>query len=108
MRSTPNLESQVIELRGRLASILASQSAKEDAVNSFRSCLSKVWEGNVMFFNYLEGMQFTLACAQVIAEGNLLMEGRIMEAILKAQSVVMTVRGVVRDEYKASMGLSRL
>ena len=60
-----------------------------------------------MFFNYLEDMQFALACAQVVAEGNYLMDER-MEAILKAQSVVMTVRGVVRDEYKASMGLSRL
>ena len=59
------------------------------------------------FFNYLEGLQFASACADVVATGEPLTEER-MSAIEERMAVVMTVRGPVREEYKASMGLSRL
>lgn len=104
---TPNLESRVIQLHNELAASPRSISAKDDAEKSFRSFLISVWDEDVMFFNYLEGLQFASACADVVAAGNPLTEER-MTAILKAQAVVMTVRGQVREEYKASMGLSRL
>lgn len=104
---TPNLESRVIQLRGRLAAVPASEDAKEEAVEAFRSYLGSVWDEDAMFFNYLEGLQFASACADVVATGNPLTEER-MSKILKAQAVVMTVRGQVREEYKASMGLYRL
>ena len=104
---TPNLESRVIQLRNQLASMPVSQSEKEDAEEAFRSFLSSVWSEDVIFFNYLEGLQFASACANVVTTGSSLTDER-MAAILKAQATVMTVRGQVREEYEASMGLSRL
>lgn len=104
---TPNLESRVIQLRNQLASMPVSQGDKDEAEGAFRSFLSSVWSEDAMFFNYLEGLQFASACANVVAAGSPLTEER-MAAILKAQATVMTVRGQVREEYAASMGLSRL
>jgi len=104
---TPNLESRVIQLRSQLAAVPVSQNVKDEAEESFRSFLSSVWEEDAMYFNYLEGLQFASACADAVAMANTLTEER-MSAILKAQAVVMTVRGQVREEYGASMGLSRL
>lgn len=104
---TPNLESRVIQLRNQLAAVPVSKSAKDDAEESVRSFLSSVWDEDAMFFNYLEGLQFASACADIVATGTELTEER-MSSILKAQAVVMTVRGQAREEYKASMGLSRL
>jgi hypothetical protein len=104
---TPNLESRVVQLRGQLASLPVSQGAKDDAEGAFRSHLGSVWGDDAMFFNYLEGLQFASACADVVATGNPLTEEK-MSSILKAQAAVMTVRGAVREEYLASMGLSRL
>lgn len=104
---TPNLESRVIQLRSQLASVPVSQNIKDDAEESFRSYLSSVWDEDAMFFNYLEGLQFASACANVVASAGSLTEEK-MSTILRAQAIVMTVRGQVRQEYKASMGLSRL
>ena len=104
---TPNLESRVIQLRSQLAFVTVSQDVKDEAVEAFRSFLTSVWDEDIMFFNYLEGLQFASACADVVATTGILTEER-MSAIVKAQAVVMTVRGQVREEYKASMGLSRL
>jgi len=104
---TPNLESRVIQLRNQLAAVPVYQSVKDETEQAFRSFLSSVWDEDAMFFNYLEGLQFASACADVVATGNPLTEER-MSAILKAQAAVMTVRGQVREEYSASMGLSRL
>ena len=105
---TPDLESRIIQLRNQLASVPVSESVKDESEESFRSFLTSVWEEDAMFFNYLEGLQFASACcANVLQTGNPLTE-ETMAGILKAQSVVMTVRGQVREEYKASMGLSRL
>ncbi len=104
---TPNLEARIIQLRSKLEGVPVSQQAKDEAEEAFRSFLSSVWDDDVMFFNYLEGLQFASACADVVATGSPLTVER-MSAILKAQAVVMTIRGEVREEYKASMGLSRL
>ena len=104
---TPNLESRVIQLRSQLAAVPVSQSVKDEAEEAFRSYLSSVWTEDAMFFNYLEGLQFASACADVVATGEPLTEEK-MSAIEDRMAVVMTVRGPVREEYKASMGLSRL
>ena len=104
---TPNLEARVIQLRGQLASLPLQQGVKDETEEAFREYLSSVWNDNVMFFNYLEGVQFATACARVVASGEKLTAEK-MEEILKAQAVVMTVRGQVRDEYVSSMNLSRL
>ena len=104
---TPNLESRVVQLRSQLESVAASQEVKDEAVKSFRTYLQSVWSNDVMFFNYLEGIQFASACADSVATYGELSEDR-MDTILKAQASVMTVRGQVREEYIASMGLSRL
>mmetsp|Transcript_10752 Transcript_10752/g.16216 ORF Transcript_10752/g.16216 Transcript_10752/m.16216 type:complete len:629 (+) Transcript_10752:3-1889(+) len=104
---TPNLEARVIQLRGQLAPLPLKQSVKEETEEAFREYLSSVWSEDVMFFNYLEGIQFASACARVVANGETL-TAKEMENIVKAQKVVMTVRGQVRDEYVSSMNLSRL
>ena len=97
-----------MQLRSQLESVAASQEVKDEAVKSFRTYLQSVWSNDdVMFFNYLEGIQFASACADSVATYGELSEDR-MDAILKAQASVMTVRGQVRGEYIASMGLSRL
>ncbi|KAL7541978.1 hypothetical protein ACHAXR_012169 [Thalassiosira sp. AJA248-18] len=104
---TPNLESRVIQLRSQLDAVPVSQHIKDEAEESFRLFLTSVWDDDAMFFNYLEGLQLASACADVVRAGNPLSEDR-MSTILTAQAVVMTVRGQVREEYRASMGLSRL
>ncbi|KAL3782620.1 hypothetical protein HJC23_000002 [Cyclotella cryptica] len=103
---TPNLEARVILLRNQLASVPVEPSTKDAAVMAFRSFLSSVWNEDIMFFNYLEALQFASACASIVAKGNVLTE-EAMAAILKSQAIVMTVRGSVREEYLSSMGLSR-
>ncbi len=60
-----------------------------------------------MLFNYLEGLQFAPEHTDVVATGNPLTKEK-MSSILKTQAAVMTVRGAVREEYLASMILSRL
>lgn len=104
---TPNLEARIILFRSQLSSIPVSQSVKENAEKDFRNFLISVWGEDIMFFNYLESLQFASACADVVAKGKDLTEDTLA-AILKTQALVMTVREAVRDEYVASMGLSRL
>jgi hypothetical protein len=60
-----------------------------------------------MFMNYLEGAQFAAVCANIVASGSELTVEE-MELFMTQQAAVMTVRGAVRDEYKASMDMSRL
>jgi SpoVK/Ycf46/Vps4 family AAA+-type ATPase len=104
---TPNLSARTMLFRSQLASVPVAQDAKDEAEKSLTSFLSSVWEEDIMFFNYLESLQFASACADVVAKGNELTEDT-MATILKAQTKVMTVRGAVREEFVASMGLSRL
>uniref|UniRef100_A0A7S1FWK7 ATPase AAA-type core domain-containing protein n=1 Tax=Corethron hystrix TaxID=216773 RepID=A0A7S1FWK7_9STRA len=104
---TPNLDARCIQFCDKLASspITNEQSSAAEAV--YRTFLTKVWSEDAMFMNYLEGMQFASSCADVIMrEGDLSEEA--MASILNTQAAVMTVRGTVRDEYIASMDMSRL
>ena len=104
---TPNLDARVVLFRNQLAPVPVSQDIKDEAERSFKSFLLSVWKEDAMFFNYLEALQYASACADVVAGSNKLTE-ETMAAVLKSQAVVMTVRGAVREEYVASMGLSRL
>lgn len=104
---TPNLDARCIQFRGKISSLPIDEEVKSLAESTFRSYLQSVWTENAMFMNFLEGLQFASACANIVASGNELTSDA-MEAILQAQATVMTVRGAVRDEYVASMGLSRL
>ena len=106
---TPNLEAKVIQLRQKMATIPISQGKKKSAEDKYRAFLESVWKKDAMFMNYLEGMQFATTCANILAnQGEEALTDEAMGAILEAQAAVMTARGAVREEYLASMGMSRL
>jgi len=105
---TPNLEARIIMFRQQLSSIATvDDDTMQEALESYESFLSNKWEETAMFMNYLEGQQFAKACAGIVASGTELTDDT-MGSILKAQAAVMTVRGTTRDEFIASMELSRL
>lgn len=104
---TPNLDSRVIQLQQKLATIAASEETKRAATESYRKYLASVWTVDAMFMNYLEGAQFAAGCANIVASGLELTE-EAMQRIMTQQAAVMTVRGAVREEYEASMDMSRL
>mmetsp|Transcript_364 Transcript_364/g.527 ORF Transcript_364/g.527 Transcript_364/m.527 type:complete len:764 (+) Transcript_364:74-2365(+) len=104
---TPNLDARVEQLKDKLKSVGASEEDKEEAIDRYREFLSSVWAKDAMFMNYLEGVQFASLCADLVASGLELSDDE-MNRILEQQAAVMTVRGAVRDEYKASMDMSRL
>uniref|UniRef100_A0A7S4K6L8 AAA+ ATPase domain-containing protein n=1 Tax=Odontella aurita TaxID=265563 RepID=A0A7S4K6L8_9STRA len=105
---TPNLESRVEQFKQKLAAGGAIQEdERSKAITTYRSFLESVWTDDAMYMNYLEGMQFASACADMVLSGEELSK-REMTAILKQQAAVMTVRGAAREEFIASMELSRL
>lgn len=104
---TPNLDARVILLRQRLASIPLSTEEREAVIDKYTAFLESVWTENAMFMNYLESKQFANAVGDIVASGAPLTDEE-MASILKTQAAVMTVRGPVREEYIASMELSRL
>lgn len=104
---TPNLEARCIQLRQKLVGVAVSEERKQKAEETYRSFLESVWTEDAMFMNYLEGMQYAAACANIVASGAELTNDE-MATILKTQAAVMTARGAVRDEYLASMEMSRL
>jgi SpoVK/Ycf46/Vps4 family AAA+-type ATPase len=104
---TPNLEARVIMLRQSLSAVSRPDTEKKSAIEAYRSFLESVWSEDLMFMNYLEGKQYATACANIVASGRPLTYEE-MERILRTQAAVMTVRGQVRDDYLASMNLSRL
>lgn len=104
---TPNLESRVIQLKQQLTRVHAGdEQVVEDSIRSYRGFLESVWSEVAMFMNYLEGVQFASACADIVAARKKLTEEE-MSVILKKQAAVMTVRGASRDEYISSMAMSR-
>mmetsp|Transcript_35829 Transcript_35829/g.86633 ORF Transcript_35829/g.86633 Transcript_35829/m.86633 type:complete len:657 (+) Transcript_35829:547-2517(+) len=106
---TPNLEAKVLQLRQKMASMPISQEQKKQAEDKYRAFLESVWEKDAMFMNYLEGMQFANTCANILAnQGEEGLTEEAMGIILETQAAVMTARGPVREEYLASMGMSRL
>jgi hypothetical protein len=72
-----------------------------------------------MYMNYLEGRQFATLAANLVVMATSggggttttttpILQTEELHTILKQQAAVMTVRGSVREEYIASMELSRL
>ena len=102
---TPNKVARVIQFEQKLVGI--DETAKENAIEAYRNFLEEVWTGDAMFMNYLEGLQFATACANMVIAGVDLSDIE-MSNIIKNQAAVMTIRGTVRDEFIASMELSRL
>lgn len=104
---TPNREARLILLEQKLANVAVDREVKERAIQHYNEFLTGRWDDSAKFMNYLEGSQFAAACAQLVSQGIELTEDRL-RALLDQQAAVMTVRGTVRDEYLASMDLSRL
>ena len=104
---TPNLEARRVQLEQRLTDASVSDQKKHQAVAVYIEFLDSVWNESGRFMNYLEGVQFASACANVVANGSDLTLD-IMNGLLQAQLPVLTIRGPVREEYVASMDLTRL
>ena len=104
---TPNLQSRLVQLQQKLADVPVDEATKEKAMDTYQSFLESTWLDESRFMNYLEGVNFASACSKIVAQGHELTRDE-MEAILKSQAVVMTVRGQVREEFLASMDLTRL
>lgn len=104
---TPNLQSRCILFQQQLSKISVESVVKEEAMKNYRSFLLSSWNETAMFMNYLEGVQFARACAAIVGNGKELTQ-ETMATLLATQATVMTVRGSVRDEFIASMELSRL
>jgi hypothetical protein len=106
---TPNLESRIRQFQEKLAGIGVEDDEinKDEAIESYRDFLESEWSKDAMYMNYLEGMQFASACANIIASNRKLSK-KEMSSILAEQARVMTVRRSSRTEYIETMGLSRL
>merc|ERR1711957_755148 len=103
---TPNLEARVMQFKHKLLAHSNTQ-VKARVVANYRMFLASVWSEDAMFMNYLEGLQFASACADIVMSTNELTKDD-MSVLLKKQAAVMTVRGSAREEYLSSMELSRL
>ena len=103
---TPNLDSRVIQLAQQLEGRI-DETRRQAALDAYRSFLQSVWTQDAMFMNYLEGIQFASACARIVLSDRPLTKSE-MNKLLTQQAMVMTVRGSARDDYLASMELSRL
>lgn len=104
---TPNLDAKMKLFRDALSSVPVDDRLKETAEKSYHDFLHTVWEEDAMFMNYLEGLQFATACAKIVASGSPLSQ-EVLSTLMRSQSAVMTLRFSLREEYKASMNLSRL
>jgi len=104
---TPNLQSRVVQLEQKLASLPLEETIQNATIESYRDFLASLWEQDAMFMNFLEGQQYAEACANAVSKGGKL-TSETMQSLLDTQTAVMTVRSATRDEFTASMGLSRL
>ena len=106
---TPNLDSRVVQLRQALEGVVTSEEVKEGTLREYRDFLETTWslESDVMFFNFLEGRQSAAAVANIVSVKGRPPLREELEENLKQQATVMTVRGSVREEFVASMDLSR-
>lgn len=104
---TPNLNARVQQFRQKLNDIPVEQELKLRAIDTYTQFLETHWIDEARFMNYLEGMQFAGACANIVSKGYPLSVDE-MKPILDAQAALMTVRGQIRQEYLASMSLTRL
>jgi hypothetical protein len=65
---TPNLESRIIQLRQQLTRVhVGDEQVVEESIQSYRDFLEFAWSEEAMFMNYLEGVQFASACADIVA-----------------------------------------
>ena len=104
---TPNLESRIIQLKQQLSRVhIVDDEVVKQAVDSYRNFLNSVWSKDAMFMNYLEGLQFASACAEIVASKKVLTSNE-MGSIFSKQAAVMTVRGHAREDYISSMEMSR-
>ena len=106
---TPNLNSRVEQLRQALEGVVASEEVKEETVRLYAEFLDSTWslDSDIMFFNFLEGRQSAAAVASIVSLGGRPPLKEEMEKNLMQQASTMTVRGSVREEFVASMELSR-
>lgn len=104
---TPNRMARTLLLRQKLEDVAVDDDTKQEAIQSYETFLEKYWEEDAKFMNYLEGLKFAGACANLVAKGTVLEEEQLLN-ILNSQKVVMTVRGAVREEFVASMTMTRL
>ena len=121
---TPNLASRKVQLETALSKIVVApnddsdevKSSREEALEVYLKFLEKEWENEARFMNYLEGVQFANACARLLVQDSggggggsppRLTEEKLSK-LLYSQSSLLTIRGTVRDEFVASMGLSRI
>jgi SpoVK/Ycf46/Vps4 family AAA+-type ATPase len=104
---TPNLEARMTQFQQKLSEEGTDEATKTEAMKVYRTFLESVWSQDAMFQNFLESKQFASACAKVVISNGKLTNSE-MSAILSQQAAVMTVRGSAREEFVASMELSRL
>lgn len=105
---TPNLASRSLQFEQELSRLGVNVDDAKRSNILFRNFLQSVWGKDVMFFNYLEGLQFASSCANIVdKQGVDFLTNETMNSIVESRASVMTIRGLVRDEYIASMELSR-
>jgi ATPase family associated with various cellular activities (AAA) len=105
---TPNLQARQVQLRQKLADFSTIDApTKAAAMDAYTAFLSRVWNDDARFMNYLEGVQFAQSCANIVAQGYELTDEKML-VLLQTQASVMTVRSPVRQEFLASMNLTRL
>jgi hypothetical protein len=73
---TPNLESRVCHFEENLSGAGVDEETRSNQTGKFRSFLKSVWSQDLMFMNYLEGLQFAAACADIVKSGSRLSNKR--------------------------------
>ena len=73
---------------------------------AFEAFLQAHWTDGAMFLNFMESEQLSASAVGLVVSGVGLSE-ETLSPLLRAQAATMVVRGAVREEYEASMELSR-
>ena len=112
---TPNLAARSARFRARLASMppgsdgaTLPEAEKEAAARTFERFLADSWDEDAMYLNYMEAEQFGAAAERVLASTGQPLSAEALAVLLRNQAATMVVRGGVREEYRLSMGLSRI
>ena len=112
---TPNLPARVGRLRTRLAALEPAGGGAGVVVAAFEAVMARRWSANARYLTFLETEKLagdTVALWAARGGGEAAMPQAELEAgieaLLATQAAVMTVRGSVREDFDAVMGLSRL
>ena len=106
---TTNLYAHVIKFNNQLASMSLTKAQKDIAVETYYNDLEAVRDQDAMFMNYLEDMQFASACGSLVQNHpSKELESNKMLVIFYQKEALMSVRGSAREEYIASMKMSRV